>query len=226
MPEYAIHHQAFGINFNHADHFKKAVVCVCLSGDWRCQDAIFNLEWLAVKVYSSDDPDGLMAVVASATQINLNWNDNSTDETAFSLERSEDGGTNWQEIAVLDPDTITYTNTGLTCGTAYDYRLRAYRAENAFYSDYCAVESSPSGACTAQTVGEYDDTHTVLVYSGTWTSESDAGAYYWTRSHSQIEGSKLTITTDTSCFTLLYTGTAGGAEVDVYLDRRRIIGYD
>ena len=205
-------------------------------------DTDFYLDWLAIKVYYLPEtstatsvplntPDGLMAIAASLTQINLSWHDNNSDETAFSLERSTDGGGSWQEIVVLDPDTTTYTDTGLTCGRVYDYRLRAYRAGDGLYSDYSAVESSPSGACTVQTdgefeihhmmtrtLGEFDDANPALVYSGTWTNESAAGAYNGTRTYSQNEGSKLTFTAEISCFSLLYTAMAGGADVDVYVD--------
>ena len=40
-------------------------------------------------------PFGLTATAASASQINLAWTDNSSDESGFKIERSGDGGANW-----------------------------------------------------------------------------------------------------------------------------------
>lgn len=72
-------------------------------------------------------PDSLSASVASDTQINLTWNDNSTTETSFRVERSPDGS-NWTEIHTTAADVTSYSNTSLTPGTTYYYRVRAYNA--------------------------------------------------------------------------------------------------
>ena len=64
----------------------------------------------------------------SPTQINLSWTDASADETAFHIERSPDGSTGWTEIGTVDADVTTYSDTTLTCGTPYFYRVRGYRS--------------------------------------------------------------------------------------------------
>ena len=66
-------------------------------------------------------PSDLVATPISKTQIDLSWTDNSTDETLFSIER--DG----IEIATVAQDEITYSDTGLTAGTTYNYKVRALR---------------------------------------------------------------------------------------------------
>jgi RHS repeat-associated protein len=82
---------------------------------------LFEVQILA----PSGAPTGLSAVVASASQINLAWADNSTNESGFRIERSPNGSS-WTEIATVGANTTTYQNTGLTCGTTYYYRIQAY----------------------------------------------------------------------------------------------------
>ena len=68
-------------------------------------------------------PTGLITN-ASYLTVNLSWTDNSEDETAFAVWR-KGGGSDWARIAVLIPNTTSYTDAGLTGGVAYTYRVRA-----------------------------------------------------------------------------------------------------
>lgn len=69
-------------------------------------------------------PTSLAAAAASATQINLSWTDNATDETGFELERSTDA-LSFTKIADLGPNVTTYQSTGLAPATRYWYRVLA-----------------------------------------------------------------------------------------------------
>lgn len=69
-------------------------------------------------------PSALGATAASATQINLSWTDNATDETGFELERSTDAVA-FTKIADLGPNVTTYQHTGLAPATRYWYRVLA-----------------------------------------------------------------------------------------------------
>ena len=78
-------------------------------------------------------PTGLTATALAGAQIRLNWS-NLTGESGYLIERSLNGGT-WTQIASVAADTTTYTNTGLTAGTRYFYRIRAYNGSgNGAYS--------------------------------------------------------------------------------------------
>ncbi|MBN1673998.1 MAG: lamin tail domain-containing protein [Kiritimatiellae bacterium] len=70
-------------------------------------------------------PSGLTATAASASRIELLWTDASGNETGFKIERSPTGSSSWQQIATAGADASTYTDSGLTPGTAYYYRVRA-----------------------------------------------------------------------------------------------------
>ncbi|WP_165073867.1 fibronectin type III domain-containing protein [Paludisphaera rhizosphaerae] len=69
-------------------------------------------------------PTNLSATPASATQVDLTWTDNSSDEQSFVVERSSDGGATWQ-VASVGADQNTYAATGLTAGVTYLFRVYA-----------------------------------------------------------------------------------------------------
>lgn len=79
------------------------------------------------------------AAALSAAQLTLNWRDNSDNEAAFQVERSPDGVA-WAEIAVLPPDSTTYTDATLETGQTYFYRVRA--ANEYGFSGYTNVASA------------------------------------------------------------------------------------
>src|SRR5439155_21189679 len=65
---------------------------------------------------------------ASATHVNLAWTDNATNETGFIVERSPDGTTGWTQVGTPAQNATSFSNTGLTTGTQYFYRVRATNA--------------------------------------------------------------------------------------------------
>lgn len=70
-------------------------------------------------------PSSLSATAISTTQIDLTWTDNSSNETSFRVERSPNGSTGWASVGTNAADDNTFSNTGLTCGTQYFYRVFA-----------------------------------------------------------------------------------------------------
>ncbi len=95
-------------------------------------------------------PTGLSASAASQTLINLSWIDNSTDESDFHIERSPDGLSNWTEIATVGANTTTFNNSGLACGSAFYYRVRAQRHSDNAYSSYSNTEHATTVLCPLQ----------------------------------------------------------------------------
>jgi hypothetical protein len=89
-------------------------------------------------------PSNLAAAAASSSQIDLTWDDNSTNETGFKIERSADGSTGWAEIGTNSAGDTTYSDTGLTASTTYYYRVRAYSAYG--YSAYTSVANATTSA--------------------------------------------------------------------------------
>ena len=111
--------------------------------------ASISLEWVQESGCAVNTPSNLSATAVSQTQINLTWNDNSSDETNFHVERSADGASGWAEIGYTaeGANETTYSDTGLTCGTVYYYRVRAHRHSDWEYSDYSNVAHTTTQAC-------------------------------------------------------------------------------
>ena len=123
-------------------------------------------------------PDGLAASPVDETTIDLTWVDNATDESAYRVERSPNGGVTWAEIASLPANSTFYSDTGLTCGTGYAYRVRAYRAADGLFSNYTNVVSASTVLCpppeapSALNVAPFSTTQLDLTWADNATDES------------------------------------------------------
>jgi hypothetical protein len=73
------------------------------------------------------------AVGDSLRDVLLQWNDNSDDETGFSIERKKGTSGSWAEIGTASANDTSYLDTNLALGT-YSYRVRA--AKDQTYSNY------------------------------------------------------------------------------------------
>ncbi len=88
-------------------------------------------------------PTALAATTVSATQINLAWADNSSDEQGFRVERCAGATcTNFAQIAQLGAGVTSFANTGLIKNTTYRYRVRAFNAAgNSAYSNTASAKT-------------------------------------------------------------------------------------
>ncbi|HVE59590.1 MAG TPA: fibronectin type III domain-containing protein [Pyrinomonadaceae bacterium] len=88
-------------------------------------------------------PAGLSAATVSASQINLSWTDNASNETGFKIERCAGVTcTNYAQIATVGTNVTTFSNTGLAKNTTYRYRVRAYNATgNSAYSNIASAKT-------------------------------------------------------------------------------------
>lgn len=86
-------------------------------------------------------PSELATTVVSATQVDLAWTDNSSNETGFTIERASDGVT-FASVATVGANMTTYVNQGLAAQSTYTFRVRAANA---------AGSSTPSNTASATT---------------------------------------------------------------------------
>ncbi len=90
-------------------------------------------------------PTSLTATSASEGTVNLSWADNSAVEGGYGVYSRLSGSGSYTLLAYAAPNATTYPVTGLTAGTAYDFRVTA-----AFQSA-TIIESAPSNTASATT---------------------------------------------------------------------------
>ncbi|MGC8745434.1 MAG: SBBP repeat-containing protein [Candidatus Saccharicenans sp.] len=70
-------------------------------------------------------PSNLVAKVINERQIDLTWNDNSSGETGFRIERKIGSG-NWTTLTTLAANVTSYSDTSVIETTTYSYRVFAF----------------------------------------------------------------------------------------------------
>ena len=77
--------------------------------------------------------------------LGLSWSDNSTNETGFAIERKT-GTQAYAQVGTTAAGATSYTDTGLTAGTTYTYRLRAFNdVGNSLYSSEASGTTDQTG---------------------------------------------------------------------------------
>jgi hypothetical protein len=86
-------------------------------------------------------PGSLTATSITTYHANLSWTDNASNEDGFKVERCMGAGcTNFAQIAQVGPNVKTYGNSGLSAGTTYVYRVRAFNNNgNSAYSNTASI---------------------------------------------------------------------------------------
>ncbi len=85
-------------------------------------------------------PSALAATALGPTKINLQWSDNSGNETRFTIERSYSIGGPWTIIDSVNMDVTLYSDSNLVPATKYFYRVRAFNIIG--YSGYSNIDSA------------------------------------------------------------------------------------
>jgi fibronectin type 3 domain-containing protein len=100
-------------------------------------------------------PSNLTASPVSPSQIALSWQDNSSNESGFKIERSRDG-VNFSQVGFVSVNTTDYTDSNLAPDTIYYYQVVATNSVG---------DSAPTNIANATTL---------VSLTGTW-SDADIG---------------------------------------------------
>ena len=155
-------------------------------------------------------PSDLTASSVSDSEIELTWTDNTDYETGFKIEC--DGGSGFTEIATVSADANVYTDSGLTFGQSYDYRVAAITANNT--SDYSTTVTAT--ACMHCVVDIDDNLYeTIQIGDQVWMAENLKVTHY--RDGTAIttnvtDAAWVALTTEAYC---IYNNNASN-EVDTY----------
>ncbi len=145
-------------------------------------------------------PGSLTYSSIATTSLNLNWVDNSSNETAFVVYNSTDG-TNFTFLAKTSPNTTSYTATGLTPGTTYYHKVYALRegALSTVLTSNQATLCAPgtvSGIAVETCVGGSTGSITASATGGSapYTYNLDGGTYQASASFSGLAAGSHTLT--------------------------------
>ncbi|MFZ2278211.1 MAG: putative Ig domain-containing protein, partial [Prosthecobacter sp.] len=90
-------------------------------------------------------PTGLTATAASEGTVNLSWTDNSAVEGGYAVYYRLSGSGSYTLFNYAAANATTYSVTGLSAGTAYDFKVTAA------YQSTTVIESAPSNTASATT---------------------------------------------------------------------------
>jgi hypothetical protein len=124
-------------------------------------------------------PSDLTATVASSSQINLAWRDNSLNEDGFTIER-RDGDLSYSPIASVPRGTTTYQDLNRRPGVLYRYRVKAYNGIGVSGYSNEASATIPGGS-TGLPAPPSNLLATAISASQirlTWTDNSDNESYF------------------------------------------------
>lgn len=93
----------------------------------------------------------LLCNLAASAELILTWNDNSTNETGFFIERGAGASpATFVEIARVGTNVTTYSDKGLPPNTVYSYRVGAFNSagKSGFAGPVSATTQDPPTAPT------------------------------------------------------------------------------
>jgi titin len=99
-------------------------------------------------------PNMLEAQPTGPTSMGLHWQDSSSTETGFQIERSTDG-TTWATVGTAAANATAYADTGLTPGTAYYYRVRETGSAYASFPSAAVTWLNVPTGLTAQAISNH-----------------------------------------------------------------------
>jgi thermitase len=97
----------------------------------------------ALKAVCYTPPTNLHFGTVGPASLQLLWNDNTSGESNFTLWYEVSGTNNWQVAGVLPQNTVSFTHSGLTGGTSYDYKVQACDSNGC--SDFSNVATAVAG---------------------------------------------------------------------------------
>ncbi|TBR21531.1 MAG: DUF5011 domain-containing protein, partial [Candidatus Nitrosotenuis sp.] len=160
-------------------------------------------------------PTGLSATAASSSQINLSWTapvDNGGSAiTGYKIERESPVGGGWNTlVADTGSTSTTYSNSGLSAGTQYNYRVSAINAIGAGSASTAAnatTSATVPGAPTALSATAISSSQINL----SWTAPVDNGGSaitgYKIERESPVGGGWSTLVADTGSTSTTYSNS-------------------
>jgi hypothetical protein len=148
-------------------------------------------------------PSNLSLTGSLMTSISLQFSDNSLNETGFYLEKSINSGA-WSRTATLPAGQTYFTDTNLSCGSNYAYRVKAYNTSG--QSAYSNILNTATAICAAPSfAGEIDTFRSINSITFTWSDADGEINYLIEQSNDATKSWNVvaTLAQDITTFTLL-----------------------
>lgn len=125
-------------------------------------------------------PGGLVAGATSPTQVSLIWQDTSTVEDGFQIERRGGNSADFSQIGVVSANSTTYNDASVLANTAYAYRVRAFNGSGASaYSNEAPVITPATPPVLGVGTASLQDATVGVPYSRTLVPAGGRPDYAW-----------------------------------------------
>lgn len=162
----------------------------------------------------------LTASAITTSGLTLTWTHN---DAVYYVVQHQTGGGAWTTVTRLFSDVATQDITGLSAGTAYNFRVKAINSLGEAVAELAASTSSAGGSAPVNTAipaitGSAVEGQTLTASTGTWSNTPTAYSYQWKRAGANIAGATsstyLLVTADvgnTITVTVTATNASGSA---------------
>ncbi len=120
-------------------------------------------------------PSNLTTGALTGAVIELNWLDNSTNESGYEIWRAAEASSQWELISTVESNTTKYTDSALSPNKQYSYKVRAYISRTGIYSSYSNLSTAITTVPNAPTGLNYtrmSSTSLKLTWSDNSTNEN------------------------------------------------------
>ncbi|MBI5664121.1 MAG: DUF2341 domain-containing protein, partial [Nitrospirae bacterium] len=165
-------------------------------------------------------PAGFSATAVTDSQADLAWTDTTADESGFKIERcAGDGCSDFAEIANLNANILTHSDTGLTPSVTYCYRVKSYKTAS------CSWESAYISSCdllfSAKPTGLTATALNSMMVRLDWTDNAGDESGY--EVEMKVWHGAFTKIADVAADVTSYTDTTGIEEQKEYIYRVRSV---
>jgi len=153
-----------------------------------CSFTVAQIGWTReVPEEIPEEPTGLVASASSPTQVSLVWQDRSSSEEGFQLERRGGSEGSFVPLTVVPANTTTYSDNTALPNTVYAYRIRAFNGSGASGYSAEAQVLTPSGSTSlAVSTSSLPESTVGVSYSQSLIATGGAPPYTW-----QLESGSL-----------------------------------
>ncbi len=160
----------------------RSTACMMRTNEFAlCPYTVAQIGWTAaVPRAVPTAPQGLVATASSPTQVNLIWQDTSTVEDGFQIERRGGSSAEYSQIAVVAANTTSYSDATALANTSYSYRVRAFNSTGtSSYSAEANVVTPANVSSLSVTTSDLPDATVNVLYSRTLVASGGKPDYVW-----------------------------------------------